>query len=176
MRKIIFLFDKLDRSFFAVAQLSIFLMMLVITAEAAMRYTGFSLPGTHIIIETYLMTVLTFFSMSYVMKMGGHIKLDFFIHRFPKRLIEVLDIIYCLLAAVIIFIIAYTAMNTTIDAYVNGYYSQGAIPWPTWTRWIGVSIGSYLFTIRLVLLAVEKTFLKQGENGPKSMNGSAINE
>lgn len=142
MRKIESLFDKVDRVVFFIAQISIFLMMLVMVAEAITRYVfNHAIPGAYIVIENYFMVMITFLSMSYVMKMGGHIRLDFFLKYIPEKLVNILDAIYMLLAAGVMFIIGYRTTLIVIDNYVNNYTLTGIVEWPIWTQWIWVPIG-----------------------------------
>lgn len=155
MKTIINIFEKIDRIVFYVAQISIILMMIVMVAEAITRYVfNHAIPGAHIMIENYLMIMITFLSMSYVMKMKGHIKLDFFLHYIPERLEKILNTIYMLLAAGVMFVIGYQATIVAIDNYVNNYTLTGIVTWPIWTQWIWIPIGSFVFTIRLLIIVV----------------------
>ncbi|KAB2336216.1 TRAP transporter small permease [Cytobacillus depressus] len=156
MKKVIDVFDKIDSFLFFIAQIAVLIMMLLTTADAVMRYIfSKSITGAYFFTEKYLMVIVVFLSMSYVMKMKGHIRIDLFIQYLPKRLVKVMDIIYTLLAAVLMFVIAYQAMFMTEEAFVNHYVATGLIPWPIWLSWIWVPIGAYMFTLRLLLIAFQ---------------------
>lgn len=155
MKTITDVFEKIERFIFYLAQVSIVVMMVVMVAEAISRYLfNHAIPGAHILIENYLMVMITFLSLSYVMKLDGHIKLDFFLEYIPKKVEVVLNTIYMLLAAVIMFVIGYQATGVLIDNYVNNYTLTGVVTWPIWTQWIWIPLGSFIFTIRLLLIVV----------------------
>ncbi|WP_413299858.1 TRAP transporter small permease [Bacillus sp. 1P10SD] len=152
MKKIVFVFEKIESGAFILAKIAAFIMMILTTADAAMRYIVHKpIIGAYEFSESYLMVILIFLSMSYVMKEKGHIRIDIFIEKMPIKLVEFLDRMYLLLAACLMFIIGYQGMLMTEEAIVNNYVSTGLIKWPTWASVIWVPIGSYLFTLRLIL-------------------------
>lgn len=155
MKKVMNLFDKVDSVIFTVAQVAAFIMMILTTADTLMRYV-FNHPiiGAYYFSENYLMVIIVFLSISYVWKLGGHIRIDLFIQYMPKRVVRVLDIIYALAVACLMFVIGYQAMLMTQEAFVNNNVAAGIIPWPTWLSWIWIPIGAYIFTIRLLLSVV----------------------
>jgi TRAP-type C4-dicarboxylate transport system permease small subunit len=156
MKRVTYIFDKIDSVFFFIAQISVLIMMLLTTADALMRYLfNHSITGAYFFTEKYLMVIVVFFSLSYVMKLNGHIRIDFFTQYLPRNLVKVLDIIYTFLAAALMFIIAYQSMIMTQEAFINNRVAVGLIPWPIWLSWVWVPIGAYLFTIRLLLIAVQ---------------------
>ncbi|WP_260287169.1 TRAP transporter small permease [Peribacillus aracenensis] len=155
MKKVMNLFDKVDSVIFFVAQIAVFIMMILISADAFMRYVfNQSIVGAYQFSEKYLMVILVFLSISYVWKLGGHIRIDLLTQFMPNKLVKVLDILYTLAAACLIFLIGYQAMISTQEAYINNYVAAGLIPWPTWLSWVWVLIGPYIFTIRLLLSVV----------------------
>src|SRR5690606_22888032 len=95
MKKAAQLFDKIDYAFFFVAKIAVLIMMFITTADAVMRYLfNQALVGAYHFSEKYLMVIIVFFSLSYVMKMKGHISIDLFKKYLPKKLVKVLDMIY----------------------------------------------------------------------------------
>ena len=156
MKKVTDIFDKIDSVFFFIAQIAVLIMMLLTTADAIMRYVfNQAIMGAYHFSENYLMVIVVFLSMSYVMKMEGHIRIDIFLQYLPKKLVKVFDIIYPMLAAALMFAIAYQGMNMTIENYVNKSVAVGLIPWPIWLSWIWVPIGAYMFTLRLLLVSIQ---------------------
>lgn len=159
MKKAAQLFDKIDYAFFFVAKIAVLIMMFITTADAVMRYLfNQALVGAYHFSEKYLMVIIVFFSLSYVMKMKGHISIDLFKKYLPKKLVKVLDMIYMLLAAILMFFIGYQAMIMTQEAYVNHYVATGIISWPTWLSWIWIPVGAYLFTLRLLFIFLQLLF------------------
>jgi TRAP-type C4-dicarboxylate transport system permease small subunit len=155
MKKVMNLFDKIDSFLFFIAQIAVFIMMILITADAVMRYVfNQSIVGAYHFSEKYLMVIIVFLSISYVWKLGGHIRIDLLTQYMPNKLVRALDVIYTLAAAFLLFFIGYQAMLSTHDAYVNNYVAAGLIPWPTWLSWVWIPIGAFIFTIRLLLNVV----------------------
>lgn len=145
-------FEKLERMILILAQAAIFIMMFIITADAVSRYVFHqSIIGVYEFTERYLMISAIFLSMSYVMKVDGHIKLDLLIDRLPKKVSKFFNLIFLLLGAAFVFCIGYQGTVMTYDAWMNNVVGTGLIPWPVWLSYIWVPIGAYLFTLRLLL-------------------------
>lgn len=155
MKKVNDIFDAFDRIAFFIAQIATMIMMVLTTADAIMRY-GFNKPiiGAYHFSEKYLMIIIVFLSMSYAMKLRGHIQIDLFTDKMPIKLKNFFQIIYSLLAAGLMFLIGYLSLGVTIEAFTLKYTSTGIIPWPTWLSWVWVPIGAFLFMMRLVLHAL----------------------
>lgn len=155
MQKIYNIFNKIDKFAFSIAQFAMLVLMVLTTADAIMRY-GFnkSIIGAYHFSEKYLMVIIVFLSMSYVMKLKGHIQIDLFTDRMPVKINNIFQVIYSILGAIFMFLIGYQSMLVTSEAFIFKYTSTGLIPWPTWLSWIWVPIGAYLFTIRLIFNAI----------------------
>ncbi|MEI3606531.1 TRAP transporter small permease [Pseudogracilibacillus sp. SE30717A] len=155
MRKINMIVDKIDSAIFFIAQVAMFIMMLITALDAFLRYVFNSpLTGAYHFSEKYLMVIIVFFSISYVMRLNGHIKIDLLTEKMPEKLQRFFEVIYSLLAAVLMFLIGYKSMGVTYEAFINQYTSSGLIPWPTWLSWVWVPIGSYLFCLRLLIHSI----------------------
>ncbi|MBO0959989.1 TRAP transporter small permease [Neobacillus sp. MM2021_6] len=156
MKKLVFVFEKMESGAYVLAKIAAFIMMLLTSADAAMRYVVHKpIIGAYEFSESYLMVILIFLSMSYVMKEKGHIRIDIFTDKMPKKFVEFLDKIYLLLAAALMFAIGYQGLVMTEEALINNYVSAGLIKWPTWASVIWVPIGAFLFTLRLLVNFVQ---------------------
>jgi TRAP-type C4-dicarboxylate transport system permease small subunit len=156
MRKSMDYFDKLEKLFYSVSQLAVFIMMLTTSGDAIFRHVFDSpIVGAYEFTQNYLMVIVVFLSLSYVMKVKGHIKVDMLVEHLPDGLVKVLNIIFYLAAAVLMLIIGYQGALNTEEALVNHYTSAGLIAWPTWLSVIWVPIGSFLFVIRLILETIK---------------------
>lgn len=148
-------FDKLEFLSLRLSQVAVVIMMLLTTADAISRYfLKQSIIGAYETIELYLMVALVFLSMSFVQKIDGHIRLDILFDRFPKRVQDVLNIVYYVFAAVMFFFIGLKGFNMTLEAFQFNYVAAGLINLPLWLSYIWIPIGSFLFVIRLLLLAL----------------------
>jgi TRAP-type C4-dicarboxylate transport system permease small subunit len=153
------LINKIDRVIFFFAKLSIFIMMLVIALNAIFRYFFNSpIQGVYEFTEKYLMVSAIFLSLSYVFKLDGHIRVDAFFDKFPKKIQSILDIVFMLIGAVLMFVIFYQGMIFTYKAWVNNDISTGVIAWPLWLSYIWIPIGGFVFTLRLLLNVINGIF------------------
>jgi TRAP-type C4-dicarboxylate transport system permease small subunit len=159
VKKSIKIFEYFESSLLFVSKLAVFLMMLVTSADALCRYI-FNSPiiGAYDFAENYLMVVAVFLSFSYVMRVNGHIKVDILVERLPQSFNKVMNIIFLLIAAVLMFVIGYQGFLSTEEALVNNYTTTGLIAWPTWLSVIWVPIGSFLFFIRLIIETIKIAF------------------
>ncbi|MEQ6378410.1 TRAP transporter small permease [Bacillaceae bacterium S4-13-56] len=155
MKRTMLVFDKIDETFFFIAKIGVFLMMLLTTFDSLSRYL-FNQPivGAYEFTERYLMIAIVYLSFSYVMKLEGHIRVDMIIEKLPPKITITLNIFYYLLGACLMFVIGYQGMLSTIEAWEHNYVSAGVIPWPTWASVIFVPIGAFMFTIRLILMSI----------------------
>lgn len=152
MKKVMLVVEKVERLILFFAQGAIFIMMFLITADAISRYLfQQSIIGVYEFTERYLMIAAVFLSMSYVMKIDGHIRLNLLIDRLPVKVSRVFNLIFLLLGAAFVFSIGYQGMIMTYEAWANNIAGTGLIPWPVWLSYIWVPIGAYLFTLRLLL-------------------------
>lgn len=158
MKKIHVFFDKLDRSLFFIAQVAVVVMMLTTVGDVLGRMFDRPLIGAYEFTENYLMVIAVFLSLSYVMKMKGHIKVDVLVQRFPAIYVRVLDVLFMLMGAALMLMMGYQGVLMTVDAWVNKYTSSGLIPWPTWLSVVWVPIGAFMFVLRLILEAVKVAF------------------
>ena|SRR5690625_20589 len=152
MDKLIRIVNRLDTVAFTIAQIAVFIMMILTTADALMRYIfNHAIVGAYLFSEKYLMVIIVFLSISYLWKLNGHIRIDLFTQYMPRVLVRALDVIYTILVAIFMFAIGYRALLMTYDAFINSYVTTGVVPWPIWLSWVWVPVGSFIFCIRLIL-------------------------
>jgi TRAP-type C4-dicarboxylate transport system permease small subunit len=168
VKKFIKYFEYLESSSLFLSKLAVFMMMLVTSADALCRYL-FNSPiiGAYDFTENYLMVIAVFLSLSYVMRVNGHIRVDMLVERLPEPLVRVLNVIFLLIAAVLMFVIGYQGFLSTEEALVNNYRTTGLIAWPTWLSVLWVPIGSFLFVIRLLIETIKIAFNIKTENVSK---------
>lgn len=168
LKKIIRWFDFLESFFFNIAKIAVIVMMILITFDAFGRYVfNQPIPGGYKLVESYLLVMVVFLSLSYVMKMNGHINVTLLIDRFPYKVKKVIENILLLFALLFILLLAYVSLNQTIEAYQKNLTELGIIEWPVWLVYVWVAIGSVLFIIRILIQIVESIFSRHEE---KEMN------
>lgn len=145
-------FDKLEVILLRFSQLALLVMMVLTSLDALSRYFfSHSITGAYEITERYLMIILVFLSMSYVLKVNGHIRLDILFERFSQKVRNVLNIIFYIMIAVFAFFMGYEGLLITINALKNNLIMSGLIDFPLWLSYIWIPIGSFVLMIRLVL-------------------------
>lgn len=148
-------FGKLEVFFLRLSQISLVIMMILTTLDALSRHLlSKSITGAYEVTEMYLMVMLVFLSMSYVQKVDGHIRLDIIFERLSKRVQNILNIIFYIFAAAMMFFIGFQGFNMTLSAVQNNLIASGLINFPLWLSYIWIPIGSFLIMIRLLLLVV----------------------
>ncbi|MFC4409941.1 TRAP transporter small permease [Chungangia koreensis] len=155
MEKLEKLFSKLENIFLILSQVALVIMMILTTFDAFSRYLfSNSIVGAYEVTEMYLMVALVFLSMSYVQKVDGHIRLDILFERFPKRVQAIVNSVFYVLAAGMMFFIGLKGLEMTINALQNNLVASGLINLPLWISYIWIPIGAFLIMVRLVIQVI----------------------
>jgi TRAP-type C4-dicarboxylate transport system permease small subunit len=146
--RFIALFEKL---FMAVAVISIFIMMLSISADALSRYLfGSPITGQYEFTQLYLLVILVFMALPRTYVSGGHIRLkllDRYRQKIPFDLSERFNV---LLGGIAFGAIAYISGLEAIDKFVNQDKLFGAVQFPIYWSYVWVPLGSGLMALRLI--------------------------
>ena len=156
MKTISRLFNNVESFFLLFSKIALLVMMVLTSIDALGRYL-FNKPivGAYEFTERYLMIIIVFLSMSYVMKLGGHIRLDLVLDRLSNKMQSILNVIFNLLGATLMFLIGFKGLTNTYSAWINNEVGGGIIAWPFWLSYIWIPIGAFLFVIRLLLLSYD---------------------
>ncbi len=159
MKAIKDVFEKLEKILFRISLVVIFIMMILITVDSIGRYfLDYSIPGSYEFIEKYLMVIVIYLSISYTLKVGGHIHLDIFSEFIPKKFEGVLFYLNNILSILYFGIICYQGWIRTWVAWAGKEFLVDVINWPTYLAYIWVPLGSGLVIIRLFLMISEKLY------------------
>ena len=146
--RLIGLFEKI---FMATAMLSIFIMMLSISADAMSRYLlGSPITGQYEFTQYYLLVILVFMALPRTYILGGHIRLkllDRFRSKIPFNLSERCNV---LLGALAFGAVSYVSALEAIDKFANQDKLFGAIQFPIYWSYVWVPLGCSLITLRLI--------------------------
>jgi TRAP-type C4-dicarboxylate transport system permease small subunit len=142
------LFEKL---FMAMAMLSIFVMMLSISADALSRYLfGSPITGQYEFTQFYLLVILVFMALPRTYVIGGHIRLkllDGYRRKIPFNLSERLNVA---LGAIAFGAVAYISGLEAVDKFVHQDKLFGAIQFPIYWSYVWVPLGCGLVALRLI--------------------------
>lgn len=146
---------RLENWTMALAGLCVTAMMLVVCVDAAGRYLlRRPLPWSFDLVSLYLMVGAAYFALSSTFRHGDHITIDLFYAKLGKRAQAWVGAVTSGLAAILFAIIAVTAWEKTVEAYVNGEFSPGFVLWPVWLSFLPIPLGSGLLVLRLAHHAI----------------------
>ncbi len=130
---------------------SILLIMLVTTTDVfGRKIFGYSIPSLYEFTEDYLMVALVFLSISYVYKIGGHVKVDLLEKRFPDFIKIPLEKFLNLWALVFFALITLKGWDVGVRAYQFREVSSSVLAYPLAPALFLVPLGSALTCIRIV--------------------------
>ncbi len=140
--------DLLDRLTLALAQASIVIMMLLISADAIGRYlVSRPIQGTFEVTTYYLMVVLTYLGIPIMYTKGRHIKLDILGKWSHNRFIEMFR------SAIILAVMGFITWHASIEAFGKfraGDTTFGIIQFPLYWSYVWFPIGCGLLSLRIL--------------------------
>lgn len=161
----------LERALAVVSASIILAMMLLTTADVALRFLLNSpIPGAYELSE-FLLVGVVFLAISYVQAARGHIMVDLFTARLPLGARLGLDILGALLALAVFSLLAWQAGYQAWRAWAIQDYSMGLIAFPLWPARTALAVGVGLYCVRLILDVVGDSVLlvrslRAGGGGP----------
>lgn len=149
------MFDRIlsfiEDKFLWCSLLLLVIMTLFITGDAAARYIfGNPVPGGYEISEEYLLPALTFFALSAVYVMGGHVRVTMLVDILPKSIMKPINFIQDILCLAFSLLVTYGAFLTTVKAFANGEYSNSILAYPMGPAYGIVFLGFCLLTLRQI--------------------------
>lgn len=149
------LIDQITRILTFMALISLFAMMLLITADVILnKFAGRPIPGTIEVTAYYFMVFVVFFTFSNLEKNDAHISADFIVSRFSPKVQRVFRIIGKLLTILFYGLLAHGAFKKAIQSTRSWETVMSNFTFYIWpARW-GVVLGlfSAITVIVLVLL------------------------
>jgi TRAP-type C4-dicarboxylate transport system permease small subunit len=148
----------------AIAMLAVLAMCLLVTGAVLVRAV-FGWPVVWVPeIVGYMMVVLVFFALGETMLAGGHIRIDLFVSRLPKRLRDLLDLITLTLSTGVAAFFTWHGLGTMLRSYDFGRKdSFGALKTPLYIPQSAVPIGLAILTLVLALLVYRKLRVVLGQ-------------
>ena len=144
----------------AVAALAVLAMCLLITGAVFVRYfLGIPVVWVPEIVG-YLMVALIFLGLGETMLAGGHIRIDLFISRVPKRLRDVLELLTLTLSTGVAGFFAWHGVKTMLRSLEYGRRDAfGALDTPLYIPQAALPIGLSILTLVLALLVCRKFYV-----------------
>ena len=132
------------------------LLMLLITADVAGRaFFNSPLPGVPEIVKISVVG-LVWCMMAHTLKVGAHLRSTILMDRMPPKARRVVELVACLLGAVMFGLIVYSGWDQMIDAWrVGEFEGEEPVRVPTYPVRSLVLLGALLTSIQFCIMFVE---------------------
>jgi len=142
---------RLEQIGAAVSGCCVVTIMLVVSADALMRYLLHApLPWAFDLVGSYLMVAAAYLAISETFRTGDHISITLIHSLLPRRVRAIVDAIISLLALAVYAVIAIGSWNNVVEALHNHEYLPGYIAWPVWISHAPIAVGSAILVLRLL--------------------------
>jgi C4-dicarboxylate transporter, DctQ subunit len=144
MEKILSRFEKWSTH---VAVLSIFIMMLLTTADAIGRYLfSFPLPGAYEVTEKYLMVIAVYLGASYTYRGGSTIRITLLVDRLPRNFKMILHLFAQVFSICYGFFLVVPAVQAVLRVY-DQKLTLSSPQLPLWPPFMAIPIGLFLMSL-----------------------------
>jgi len=127
-----------------------FAMAIMVLVDVVLR-TAFSRPITGVIeLETFMLAILSFFSMAYTMRKGGHVAVDIFTDKFPLNLKLFLDSLFPIFGMFLFGIIS-REYGFKVQEALEISEASPSMGWPLSIFYAVTSIGCALMVLVLLI-------------------------
>lgn len=149
--------EFIERLLFGVSALTLFAMMLLVSADVVARYF-FNAPLTFQFELTtqYLMVIVATLALPWGDRQGAFIRLSIIRRLLHPRAAGYLDAFNGLTGAAVFFGLAWFSGARTLDKWHTGDAIFGVIDWPVWLSLMWVPIGCLLLALRLAVDAISR--------------------
>jgi C4-dicarboxylate transporter, DctQ subunit len=128
---------------------------LAICAEVVMRY-GFNRPLTWVVeISEYALLWMTFLGTAWVLREGGHVRVDILMHLLSPAALRVCGLISAAAGLAASLVLVVFGLTTTWTAFVRGSFKSTGLDIPTWLVLVIIPVGGFLLLLRFLRLFVE---------------------
>lgn len=143
----------------AVAALAVLAMCFLVTGAVFVRYV-FGLPVVWVPeIVGYLMVALVFLALGETMLAGGHIKIDLFVGRLPKRPRDIIELLTLTLSIGVAGFFTWHGVNTMLRSLEYGRRDAfGALNLPLYIPQAALPVGLSVLTLVVILLVCRKLY------------------
>lgn len=141
---------RVETLFAAVADLSIFVIMMIVFSDIVMRYLiNRPIAWAYDVISLYLMAAAFFLSLSSTYAAHGHVSMEIFVRLLPPRGQSLTEIVTCVLAIPLFGLMAWVGAERAYQHWADNDAISGLIAWPTWIGAAFVPAGTGLLVVRL---------------------------
>ncbi|WP_077213273.1 TRAP transporter small permease [Bacillus dakarensis] len=161
MKKIVGLFDGIDKVMSIIASFTLFVMMVWIFLDVTLRYFFNSpIQGTIELTGEYLMVLLVYLAISQTQKHDEHVRVTFLEEKFSEKMKKVTKFITNILAAPFFLFIAYLNLQEGLEYLEQNIKSVGVLDYPLAPALFIISVGLLMIGLRLIIECVAILFPK----------------
>lgn len=137
------------------AALALALMVVLMTADAFARYLlNAPIKGAMEINNEFLMPALVFFGISYVYRLGGHVRVNILSDRLPPAVQRALMIVFDTATALLFAALAWGMCARTLESFSMREYSSSPLGYLLAPSFAIVVVGAVLMTLRASVAAL----------------------
>ena len=147
--------DRVERILVRIAAFALVAMVALTTGDALSRYF-FNAPvtGAMELNNEFLMPALVFFMVSYVYRMGGHVRVTLLSDHFPPRLQRASLVLFDGLTTLLFAAVTWGVVVRAIDSYGMREYSSSPLGYLLAPSFAIVAVGAALMTVRALVATV----------------------
>ena len=165
-------FRMLERILTSLAVASVAAIMVLVSADAMLRYIfNAPLSWSFELVSYYLLVVATWFMVASTLRHGDHINITIVRVFLPPHLRFFTDILWSILAAAVFLLVAYGASKNIGKAWSGHNFIPGYIPWPVWLTQLPIFLGALSVVMALVsnIIVIHAgagdPYANEGDNG-----------
>lgn len=144
------IFDHTIDSLAGVAGVLVIGIMLVMCYEVVMRYFLNRPPAWAVEVCEYMLYLLAFLGAAWLLKLGGHVRVDIVLGRLNPKAQTLLNIATSAIGTIICLIIAWYGGESTIDHFQRGIPVVKTLKIPKAPLLAFISIGCFLLSIQFL--------------------------
>lgn len=130
-------------------------IMLLVSSDAIGRYLFHTpIAFTYDLVTGYLLPASLFLALSFTLRRGGHVNLDFFIHLMSARTRNFVIGALLLISAPIVVLMATGGAAKTWHSWQTASVTIGVYAWPIWAKEIIIPISMGVLALRMTHIAV----------------------
>lgn len=172
--KVMAVFDKITGACAFLAGGIIVFLMLWVNTDVFLRNTN-KTQSWMVDIASFSLLFITFLGTTWVLKEGGHVSVDFIFDRFRPRTQNLLNIIMSSIGAVISLILAWYALQVTLEDVAKHIYI--AVPWEPQAVYVVfiIPVGFFLLFVQFTRKTVHDVKSRIASSGKETLKAGVTN-
>ncbi len=141
---------KIEGSFTVVAAALLFIMIAAVSYDVIGRQFFNSSGAWAVELSEYIMIYLTFLLAPWVLRQGGHVRVDVLVNLLGPRMQFLLGLITGLAAAIACLILFWFSLEVTLDSFQRGVVLRRVLQVPQYVLLAVIPLGSLFLFLRFV--------------------------